>query len=86
MSQWTKSHYARQGDRALSFFDSSTKRNEEGLRGVVHDSQAHMQVFMRRSTIRQEIYDTLFQRKTELLFDEDYVQRDNRRVLIEKIR
>ena len=41
---------------------------------------------MRKSTIRQEIQDTLFQRKTELLFDEEYVKLENRPILIEKIR
>ena len=86
VSQWTKNHYARQGDRALNFFESLLKHNDDSLRCVVRDSQAQMQVFMRRSTIRQEIQDTLFQRKTELLFDEDYVKRTNRPILVEKIR
>ena len=62
------------------------KHNDSGLKRVVLDSQAQMQRFMRKSTIRQEIQDTLFQRKTELLFDEEYVKLENRPILIEKIR
>ena len=40
VSQWVKKHYVSQGDRALSFFDSTLAHNKKGLRRVVRDSQA----------------------------------------------
>lgn len=40
VSQWTKNHYANQGDRALNFFDSSLRHDKKGLIRVVRDSQS----------------------------------------------
>lgn len=42
--------------------------------------------YMRRPYIRQEIQDILFVRTNNLILDKDYVKKENRLFLIEKIR
>ena len=62
------------------------QHNRIGIQHIYLDSQASMRHFMRRNSIRQEIQDILFVRTNHLILDEDYVKRENRLFLIEKIR